>query len=128
MSDRVTIRLPYPPSVNHLFAGKTRRFASVAYKRWQAKADAALLEQRPLPRFTDRVVLTMTFGRPDRRTRDIGNLEKAVSDRLVHNGVLADDSLIERLTLAWGVEPGCKVEIELFDGLPARVAAAGEVA
>jgi len=118
------LMLPYPPSTNGLFAGKARRFTSKAYKSWQFDADAALLQQTPLPRFTDRVVLTLTFGRPDKRRRDLGNLEKAVSDQLVKHNILADDSLIEILMLAWGDVTGCRVEIEPFTELHARQQAA----
>ena len=118
------LMLPYPPSTNGLFAGKARRFTSKAYKLWQADADRALMQQAPLPRYTDRVVLTLTFGRPDKRRRDLGNLEKAVSDQLVKHGILADDSLIEILMLAWGDVTGCRAEIEPFTELHARQQAA----
>jgi len=118
------LMLPYPPSINGLFAGKARRFTSRAYKSWQADADYALMQQTPLPRFTDRVAMTLTFGRPDKRRRDLGNLEKAVSDQLVKSGILADDSLIEILMLAWGDVTGCRVEIEPYTDLHARTQAA----
>lgn len=118
------LMLPFPPSTNNLFAGKARRFTSKAYKAWQAEADHALLQQTPLPRFADRVVMTLTFGRPDKRRRDLGNLEKAISDQLVKHGILADDSLIEVLMLAWGDVTGCMVEIEPFTELHARQQAA----
>ena len=42
------------------------------------------------------------FRRPDKRRRDLGNLEKAVSDTLVKYGVIEDDSLIVDLRLRWG--------------------------
>jgi hypothetical protein len=34
----VSFTLPFPPSVNGLFSGKARRYASPAYKAWKAAA------------------------------------------------------------------------------------------
>jgi len=98
----VSFSLPFPPSVNGLFAGKARRYPSKAYKAWREAArphvPGVLV---PCP-----YVLSLVFDRPDRRARDLGNLEKAVSDLLVERGVVIDDSCCERLELAWsGEEP-----------------------
>jgi crossover junction endodeoxyribonuclease RusA len=112
MTEYACLMLPFPPSTNNLFAGKARRFTSKAYKAWQTEADRALVLQMPLPRFDGPVCLTLTLGRPDGRRRDLGNLEKAASDQLVKHGVLADDSLIHELRMAWGDVVGCRVEIE----------------
>lgn len=105
--------LPFPPTANNLFAGKARRFPSKAYKDWQDEAARILTMQAPLPRFDGPVSVTMSFGRPDKRKRDLANLEKATTDQLVKAGVLADDSLIERLTMQWSVDvAGALIQIE----------------
>jgi crossover junction endodeoxyribonuclease RusA len=58
------------------------------------------------------VTVVYTFARPDKRKRDLGNLEKAVSDILVKMGVIQDDSFIQKITLQWGKAPmGCRVEL-----------------
>jgi crossover junction endodeoxyribonuclease RusA len=51
--------------------------------------------------------------RPDKRKRDLGNLEKAISDILVSQNIVEDDSLCEWIEARW-VEKGpeCKVIIE----------------
>lgn len=46
--------------------------------------------------------VTYTLKRPDKRIRDLGNYEKALSDWLVDNGIIKDDSHIHRLTIQWG--------------------------
>jgi Holliday junction resolvase RusA-like endonuclease len=46
-------------------------------------------------------VLSITAHRPDRRKRDIGNLEKIVSDTLTKAGVIEDDSLCEAIISTW---------------------------
>jgi crossover junction endodeoxyribonuclease RusA len=45
--------------------------------------------------------LTLLAVKPDKRKRDIGNLEKAVSDILVTMGIIEDDNLCEWLEARW---------------------------
>lgn len=54
------------------------------------------------------------FGRPDKRARDVFNLEKAVSDLLVAHGIIKDDTLIYRGTVEWADIDGCDITIEPF--------------
>ena len=57
--------------------------------------------------------LTILAVRPDKRRRDLGNLEKAVSDILVSVGIIEDDSLCEWLEIKWVQEgPPCAVHVE----------------
>lgn len=93
----VAFTLPFPPSVNGLFAGKARRYASPGYKAWKALARTFV----PAVLIAGPYTLDLLFDRPDRRSRDLGNLEKAVSDLLVERGLVTDDSCCERITLAW---------------------------
>lgn len=111
MADYVCLFVPLPPSVNNLFAGKGRRFRAQAYKDWSEDAIRALNHQRPLPVFRGPYSLTMTFGRPDKRRRDLGNLEKAPHDLLCEMGVVEDDCLAERIVLQWGDVVGCRIEV-----------------
>ena len=108
--------LPFPPTVNNLFVNNPRtrgRFPSRLYKAWREETARALEKQRPLPSFAGPVRVTYSFGRPDRRRRDLANYEKAASDALVTAGVLADDCQIEHLTLRWDADVvGCRAEIE----------------
>ncbi|MBP3955418.1 RusA family crossover junction endodeoxyribonuclease [Gemmata sp. G18] len=108
--------LPFPPSVNNLFVNNPRtggRFPSSRYKAWQADALEALLKQPDrFHRHVEPVEVLYAFGRPDKRARDVFNLEKVVSDFLVKRAILADDSLIHRGTVEWGHTPGVTVTIE----------------
>jgi crossover junction endodeoxyribonuclease RusA len=101
MSAPVSFALPFPPSVNGLFAGKARRYASPAYKAWKAAARPHV----PAGLIAGPYTLDLIFDRPDRRARDLGNLEKAVSDLIVERGLVIDDSCCQRITLAWSDEP-----------------------
>jgi len=101
MIEPVSFALPFPPSVNGLFAGKERRYASRAYKAWQAEA-APCVPGRMVPGPYE---IHMRFDRPDRRSRDLGNFEKAVSDLIVKRGLVIDDSCCQRMVLAWSDDP-----------------------
>lgn len=116
------LMLPYPPTANNLFVNNKRtrgRFPSPAYKAWRDEAKRAIDRQvlrvngGYTLRFRWPVKVVISLGRPDRRRRDLGNLEKAATDYIVSVGILADDSLIEDLRLRWDPEViGCRVEIE----------------
>ena len=97
----VSFTLPFPPSVNGLFSGKARRYASPAYKAWKAAAR----QHVPGGLIAGPYSLDLVFDRPDRRARDLGNLEKAVSDLIVERGLVIDDSCCQRITLSWSDAP-----------------------
>lgn len=97
--------LPPPLSACFKNAAKRGRVKTDRYKAWIAEALDAVRASKP-PYFDSPVMVEYFFRRPDRRPRDLGNLEKATSDILVTAEVLKDDSLIADMRLAWGsVEP-----------------------
>jgi crossover junction endodeoxyribonuclease RusA len=108
----IRLSLPFPNSVNNLYVngtGKRGRYKSAAYKAWQ---EAAGLSVKDSHRQNIRVYsLAICLKRPDKRRRDLGNYEKAISDLLVAHGVIADDSGCERLTMQWdhGMREECVV-------------------
>lgn len=120
MTDLYTcLILPFPPTLNNLFINnpQTRgRFASKKYRTWQDEAARAIEMQRPFLAWQNMgVSVTYSFGRPDKRRRDVANYEKAISDALTRGGVLGDDAQIEHMTLRWDSDVvGCRVEIEEF--------------
>ncbi len=112
---RVDLDLPEPPSTNELFANTSHerraaamasgrklpgRVKTVAYKTWLNAAGWMLTSQRP-GRIEGRYTLEVWAARSG---KDLGNLEKALSDLLVEHGVIADDSLSTRITLEWNDE------------------------
>lgn len=99
----LVLTLPYPPTANHLFVNNRRtggRFASAEYKAWQQYASLLLNTQHP-PQIKGPVQVQYIYGRPDRRARDVFNLEKAISDTLVKHKIIEDDSLIQRGIVEW---------------------------
>lgn len=89
------IDLPRPISTNNLFAnvpGKGR-VKTQDYQTWLWHVAAALTKQRPLPKFTEPVRIVYAVGEVGVSSRfDLGNAEKALTDVLVSEGVIPDDS------------------------------------
>lgn len=104
LPERFSVMLPLPPSTNALFAtvGK-RRVKSEAYKAWLNEARYAVLTRwRELgkPAWPDKtpMLLAIDAGIGDRR-RDLGNIEKAVSDILAKELPVPDDRWTDLIIL-----------------------------
>ena len=101
MPDPVILSMPYPTSANALWRSvKGRNIASAPYRKWMNEATWHIRSQRPRE-VVGGYILTITASRPDKRRRDLGNLEKATSDALVKAGVIKDDCDAERIILEW---------------------------
>jgi len=111
----MTFTLPYPPSVNGLFAsGKTRRFKSQKYCDWLLEAGFRLAQQKPT-KIKGQVHLHYVLQeKDDKIRRDLANFEKATTDLLVSHGIIeADDCRIVReITMKWGLVEGIEVTIK----------------
>lgn len=124
----IEILIPYPPSANGLREPSTkivkrdgiRRRVSIMrksefYKRWQTDTFWTIREQTN-HRFKGKYVLSVFLVKPDRRTRDLDNTIKAVSDILKLAKIIRDDSDCEHMHLYWVPEGSpCRVRIEDYD-------------
>jgi len=111
---RMTFTLPLPPSVNALYANVAGRgrVKSERYRTWLNAAGWELKAQKP-PRVEGHYCIWIWANRPDGRKRDLGNLEKPVSDLLVAHGIVADDSQCVEIHLYWsGTGRECSVLVE----------------
>jgi Holliday junction resolvase RusA-like endonuclease len=118
MNQEIKLILPFPPSVNGLYSGKARRFKSKKYQAWIVEARMALLRQEwePLTKTDAPLQVIYNVGNPDKRRRDLSNLEKAASDLLVSEGIISDDSLIHKLIMEWKNNvKGMEVTISYYD-------------
>lgn len=111
----IKILLPFPPSVNRLWratkGGKVYR--SAQYVAWRKLAMWQLVGQVKGKKVTSAYKLTILAVRPDKRRRDLGNLEKAVSDILVSQNIIEDDCLCEWMEIKWVEDgPECQIIIE----------------
>lgn len=115
----IILTLPYPPSVNHAYKTVRRKSAGgrpVVIKtadteafQWQVRAIVA--QQGAHQHLHGRLSVSYTVCPPDRRKRDIANVEKVLSDALQYAGVFHDDSQIDRLLIERGrvMPDGCIV-------------------
>ena len=98
----VKLTLPYPPSINHYWRNfRGRMVISQEGRAFRQNVCALLASGRgngpPKPPSGGRIALAMDAFPPDRRRRDLDNLQKAVLDALQHGGVYRDDSQIDLL-------------------------------
>ena len=95
--------LKRPPTTNHLYTAlkSGKRVKSSEYREWLRFAKPDLVEQMIKKGiYNQRVIdypvsVILTIEPKTRRKMDAGNFEKAVTDLMVHCGVLGDDSLIQ---------------------------------
>lgn len=110
------IRLPErPPPLSACYtdpAGRSGRVKTKRYRDWEKMCAPVL--RRVVDRegmIEGKVRVEYRFERPDARKRDLGNLEKAMSDVLVKFGVIGDDSNIVDLRLIWAGEEEAEIWI-----------------
>jgi len=100
--DLVQLDLPYPVSTNALWMRSSTTghiIRSPRYAKWFQAAGNELAIQRPgciRGTYSLEVLIERKSGR-----RDIDNAIKSLSDLLVANQVVEDDSLAQRITLEW---------------------------
>lgn len=102
-----TFALPYPPTVNrywrHPSTGKLagRHLISEEGRRYRLDVQQAIIAQR-VRAVAGRLAVHIVAHMPDRRTRDLDNITKAVLDGLTHAHIWVDDSVIDDLRVTRG--------------------------
>lgn len=107
----LTLHLPYPPTVNSLYAnvpGKGR-VKSERYRTWERHAQNMLLAQqkRLIP---GKVAVDIRIEQVDHRKRDVANLEKAILD-ILKGVAYEDDSQVVDLRIRWDDVENCMVTV-----------------
>lgn len=113
-SRMTAITLPWPPSMNHYWRTWQGRMLISREGRAYREEVCALLAGggfgKPPP--GARIALCMDAFPPDRRRRDLDNLQKGVLDSLEHAGLYADDSQIDLLaTRRCPLAPGGRLSV-----------------
>jgi crossover junction endodeoxyribonuclease RusA len=95
------IALPYPPSVNHIWrvGANSKVYKSKDGRAWAD--EAAWLVKSSGVKVVGPYILTVIVHRPDKRKRDLGNLDKAVSDALQAGGAVQDDCMCALAVWGW---------------------------
>ena len=120
----LSFTLPFPPSLNSIWRavvitlkGKPQARVLLSEEgRAYRRAVRAVLHSLGNPTTPPgaRLALHLHACPPDRRTRDLSNLPKALEDALTHAGVWADDSLIDELRVTRGpVTTGGQVHVTI---------------
>lgn len=96
--------LGWPPSVNHYWRNfRGRMVISERGRAYRQQALRAIASQRvPSDRIGGPLSVEITAFPPDRRRRDLDNLQKALLDAVVAAGVIEDDSNIDELKVTRG--------------------------
>lgn len=89
--------LPYPPSINHYYRYVGGRPLISKSGREYRKRVVGAVEDELLSPLDGRLDLSIDVYPPDRRRRDLDNVQKPLLDALQHAGVYLDDSQIDRL-------------------------------
>jgi Holliday junction resolvase RusA-like endonuclease len=93
------VELPYPPSINHYWRRVgAKTLISREGRRFRERVVAILAALRVQP-MNGPLAVEVDIYPPDRRRRDIDNVQKALLDALQHGRAYADDSQIVRLVL-----------------------------
>lgn len=115
---RIELTLPWPPTVNTYYRNiKGRTIISAKGRDYRTDTIAACLEQHVNEHVKGRIGLELRCYPPDRRTRDLDNLTKALIDSLQHAGLFEDDSQIDKITIIRRDDPLCSpgtVDVDLW--------------
>jgi hypothetical protein len=102
------VEVPIPPSANHLFPTNKsgRRFPSKNYEAWKKVAGPLVRVMEPPTVFPVAIRYTLTGA--INPLRDLGNIEKPLTDLLVSEGRIPDDRLkfVGRIVLDHEPGPG----------------------
>lgn len=95
----IELELPFPPSVNHYYRRVgPRTLISREGRRFREEV-CALLAAAGVKPLAGPIRVEIEVYPPDRRRRDIDNLQKGLIDALEHGGAYRDDSQIVRLSI-----------------------------
>lgn len=114
----LTLELPYPPTINHYYRRVGNRTLISAEGRKYRERIHAILRDLGHRELTGALAVMMTAFPPDRRRRDIDNLQKALLDALQKGGLFQDDRQVRVLLSQWGsVEPEGRVIVRVREGV-----------
>lgn len=112
----ITLELPYPPSVNHYWRHYRGRTLISRNGRAFRKAVGTALAAAGVRPVNGRLAVAVEVYPPDRRRRDIDNVQKALLDALEHGGAFHDDSqVVWLLTEKAEVVPGGKTIVRIAE-------------
>ena len=114
MSVEFCYQLPYPPSVNHIYRRTKRGGVMLDDKARSYREEVIYAIGKGHTTLTGRLRVQVDAYMPDRRTRDVSNILKALEDAMTHAGVWKDDGQIDDLrVIRRGVESPGRVVVRV---------------
>ena len=109
----IELTLPWPPSVNHYWARNKNGGMRVGQKGVLFRnAVAEIVATAGITGdMTSLVTVTIEAHAPDKRRRDLDNVQKALLDSLTHAGVWGDDDQVDDLRIYWARDDAGKKRI-----------------
>lgn len=103
----LTLKLPYPPSVNRYWRrlGNRTVLSRAARQYRRHVADLWFVQKYIYMQVgfdTQPVAMSLVVKPPDKRRRDLDNVLKAIFDAIEHSNIIADDSQIKKLVIEFG--------------------------
>ena len=90
----IRLTIPWAPSANHSHHyGSGRKFLSKKTKDFRERVQEVVIDAKA--KIDGRIAVFYAMYPPDKRRRDIGNLEKQTTDALMLAGVFDDDEQID---------------------------------
>lgn len=111
------LTLPYPPSLNTYWRhARQRHYISEKGTKYRQNIITIIQQQNLDIHTTSRLKFSITAHVPDKRRRDLDNLQKAVFDSLVHAGFMEDDEQIDDFRVRRGeLVKGGKLEVVITE-------------
>ena len=113
----ISLVLPYPPTINHYYgqARSGRRYIKQRGKEYREITRSKFIEKYPDHKIIEgQIELQICVFPPDKRKRDLDNLNKCIWDSLEYADVFKDDSQIWYLEMTrFPMIKGGKIEIFL---------------
>lgn len=94
-AEGLSFTLPYPPSINSYY--RTFRGRILISKKGRDYRECVCQELHGCEPILGRVAVCITVMPPDRRKRDLDNVQKALLDSIEHAGIIEDDAMIDEL-------------------------------
>jgi crossover junction endodeoxyribonuclease RusA len=110
----IKFTLPWPPSVNSYWRRNGGRyFISGQGTRFRMDTQHICLKYRGHFESKDRLSVIIDAFPPDRRRRDLDNIQKGLFDSLQHSGVYVDDNQIDQILITRQTQLLGKVEVTI---------------
>ena len=95
----LNIELPFPPSVNHYYRRVGPRTLISREGRAYREKVCSVLRGLGITELPGRLAMVIDAFPPDRRRRDLDNMQKSLLDSLEKGGAYKDDSQIDLLAI-----------------------------